>query len=104
MIAGFHMNSFATLGFLFIEPTAQADAPIAYLYAKGYTRGTCERRHFDKMMLTQRKTTWQEFEYELDRLQLELDEIRREAHLRFADATAKTYSTTLGTSIQIIKR
>ena len=104
MIAGFHMDSLATLGFSFIEPTAQADVPIAYLYAKGYTRETCERRHFNKTMLTLRKTTWQEFEYELDRLQLELDEIRREAHLRFADATAKRYSTTSGTSIQIVKR
>jgi hypothetical protein len=34
---------------------------------------------------------WHQFERELDRLQRELDDIRREAQLRFADSNAKRY-------------
>jgi hypothetical protein len=83
------MHSLATLAFLFIEPTAESDAPIGYLYAKRYAVGTFGPGDFDKTILTRGSMTWQEFQHELDRLHLELEEIRREAHLRFADATAK---------------
>ena len=92
-----------TLAFLFIEPTGESDVPVVYLYARHYARDTFDGEDFDKAILTQGSTTWQEFQYELDRLQLELDEIRREAQLRFADATAKRYSPACS-SIRVVKR
>lgn len=98
------MRSLTTLAFLFIEPTAEPDAPIGYLYARCYAEGIFGQRDFDKTLLSRGCTTWQEFQDELDRLQLELEEIRREAQLRFADATAKKYGAASRASSPIVKR
>lgn len=88
------MHSLPTLAFVFIEPSGESDRPVVYLYAARHARRIFDGEEVvDKAILTQGSTTWQEFEYELDRLQRELEEIRREAQLRFADATAKKYST-----------
>jgi hypothetical protein len=83
------MQSLPTLAFLFIESAGESDLPVVYLYARRHARGTFGAEDVDKAILTQASTTWQDFEYELDRLQGELEEIRREAQLRFADAAAK---------------
>jgi hypothetical protein len=97
------MHSSPTLAFLFIDPTGESDLPVVCLYARRYARGTFDGEDFDKAILTQGSTTWPEFQYQLDLLQLELEEIRREAQLRFADAAAKGYSTACS-SIRIAKR
>ena len=76
------MHSSPTLAFLFIDPTGESDLPVVYLYARRYARGTFDGEDFDKAILTQGSTTWPEFQYQLDLLQLELEEIRREAQLR----------------------
>ena len=90
------------LGFLFIDDIDRVGRRIAYVYAKGYNVAPCGYRHFDQTNLTSESTTWEEFERELDRLQIELDEIRKEAQLRFARATAERYTTTLN-CIRLIK-
>ena len=46
-----------------------------------------------KLLLTSPTTGWSEFEQELDRLQTELEAIRQEAALRFAESTARRYGT-----------
>ena len=45
----------------------------------------------DKLLLTRPTSTWGEFSQELNRLCHELEELRREAELRFANSSAKRY-------------
>lgn len=78
-------------GFLFIEPGLDRDMPgIAHVYVKS-RRVAGARFHGNAQLLTVGSVNWHQFERELDRLQRELDDIRREAQLRFADSNAKRY-------------
>lgn len=80
-------------GFLFIEPGLDRDLPaIAHVYVKP-RRVSRARTNRDAPLLTIGSANWHQFERELDRLQRELDDIRREAQLRFADSSAKRYRT-----------
>jgi len=82
------MDSF---GLLFIEPLPERHLPaVSQVYVKCH-RGFQARPTGDRYVLTAGSTTWQDFERELDRLHQELDEIRREAQLRFANSTGKRY-------------
>lgn len=85
------MDSF---GFLFIEPEPDQALPsIGHVYVRS-DQPLRPGRHRGTRVLTGQNTSWSEFEQELDRLQCELEEIRREAQLRFAGSTAKRYGTT----------
>lgn len=77
------------LGLLFIESELHRDAPaIAQVYVKLRARSRAPANG-DVYVLTVGSRNWHHFEQELDRLQRELDDIRREAQLRFADFEAK---------------
>ena len=77
-------------GFLFIEPGLDHDVPaIAHVYVK--SRLVSHASNPDARLLTMGSSNWHQFERELDRLQRELDDIRREAQLRFADSSARRY-------------
>ena len=85
--------SMDVFGFLFIESGSDHEVPaIAHVYVKSgpLPRGRATR---DAHLVTMGSANWLDFERELDRLQRELDDIRREAQLRFADSSAKRYST-----------
>jgi hypothetical protein len=84
------------LGLLFIEARLNRDMPaIAHVYVRSrpYARSP---RHREAQLLTLGSANWHQFERELDRLQCELDDIRREAQLRFANSSAKRYRTGSG--------
>lgn len=84
-------SSMDSFGLLFMEPLPERHLPaVGHVYVKHY-RGFQARPTGDRYVLTAGGTTWQEFERELDRLHQELDEIGREAQLRFADSTGKRY-------------
>lgn len=78
-------------GLLFIESGLDRDPPaIAHVYVKAHYRSGA-RPDGDAHMLTVGSANWAHFERELDRLQRELNDIRREAQLRFAESSAKRY-------------
>ena len=96
------MQSF---GFLFIEPHPGSEAPSAgHVYLKASDPETYGTTQQDRRLLTCRSTTWSEFSKELDRLHRELEEIRREAQLRFADFTARRYRMTGFTHVPVRRR
>ena len=83
-------------GLLFIEPRLDRDMPaIAHVYVRSRTFSRSQRNR-EAHLLTLGSANWHQFERELDRLQCELDDIRREAQLRFADSSAKRYRTGSG--------
>jgi hypothetical protein len=74
-----------TFGFVLLESTPDDKIPaIGYVYVKSSLRRPL-------YLLTAGSSTWQAFEQELNRLQRELQEIRQEAHLRFAQLSAERY-------------
>ena len=77
--------------FLFIEPGLDRDVPaIAHVYVKSRLVSHASSNR-DARLLTMGSSNWHQFERELDRLQRELDDIMREAQLRFADSSARRY-------------
>ena len=83
-------------GLLFIERRLDRDLPaIAHVYVRSRTFSRSQRNR-EAHLLTLGSANWHHFERELDRLQCELDDIRREAQLRFANSSAKRYRTGLG--------
>lgn len=75
---------------VFIESGLHRDLPaIAHVYVK--SRAVSHEANRDAPLLTVGSANWHQFELQLDRLQRELDDMRREAQLRFADSSAKRY-------------
>ncbi len=84
------------LGLLFIESRLDRDMPaMAHVYVRSRTLSRPQRNR-EAHVLTPGSANWHQFERELDRLQCELDDIRREAQLRFANSSAKRYRTGSG--------
>ena len=67
--------------------------PTAYVYIETSEPPPCGPMLQNKVLLTRPATTWAEFREELNRLSDELDELRREAELRFANYFAKRYGS-----------
>ena len=79
-----------SLRLVFVERYPEADVgPTAYVYVERSECAPYAPTCHDKLVLTHPTTTWSEFRQELKRLCDELEELRREAELRFANFAAK---------------
>jgi hypothetical protein len=80
------------LRLVFVDRSLEADVgPTAYVHVETWESPPYVPRRQDKLLLTRPTSTWGEFSQELNRLCHELEELRREAELRFANCAAKRY-------------
>lgn len=90
-----------SLRLVFVERYPEADVgPTAYVYVERSECAPYAPTCHDKLVLTHPTTTWGGFRQELNRLCGELEELRREAELRFANFTAKRYEPRAPTTNQ----